>query len=237
MSHSAFAGQGLLQISELLLAFVLSSAIGLERQLRGKNAGLRTQSLVGTTAAAILIVSKYGFTDVLQPGVVVLDPSRVAAQIVTGIGFLGAGLILSRGGVVRGLTTAAAVWETAAVGMAAGAGLWLIALVVTGLHFVTVFGYTALVHRLPGGATNASRLQIVYSDGHGVLRSVMNQLTGLGWRVDKLSAMPDSAELPQGVVGVVITASGTGDPDHLLSTLGEIDNVINLGILGEEDLD
>ena len=107
---TAVNGQGFLQISELLLAFVLSALIGLERQLRGKSAGLRTQTIVGTTSALMLIVSKYGFFDVLEPGRAVLDPSRVAAQIVSGVGFLGAGLILTRGGTVRGLTTAAAVW-------------------------------------------------------------------------------------------------------------------------------
>ena len=91
--HLAAAhGQGLEQVGELLLAFALSSLIGLERQLRGKSAGLRTQAIVGTTAALILLVSKYGFGDVLAPNLVVLDPSRVAAQVVSGIGFLGAGL-------------------------------------------------------------------------------------------------------------------------------------------------
>lgn len=135
-------GQGWVQITELLVAFVLSSLIGLERQLRGKSAGLRTQAIVGTASALFLLVSKYGFTDVLTSDRVVLDPSRVAAQIVSGIGFLGAGLIITRRGTARGLTTAAAVWETAAIGMAAGAGLPLLAVVVTVLHFVVVLGYT-----------------------------------------------------------------------------------------------
>src|ERR1700753_3797314 len=94
---------------------------GLERTVQGKSAGLRTQTIVGTAAALILLISKYGFADVLSPGSVVLDPSRVAAQIVSGVGFLGAGLIITRRGAVHGLTTAAAVWESAAIGMAGGA--------------------------------------------------------------------------------------------------------------------
>ncbi|NYJ73500.1 MgtC/SapB family protein [Allobranchiibius huperziae] len=235
MAHGPFAGQGVVQIAELLLAFVLSSGIGLERTLRGKSAGLRTQSIVGTTAAAILLVSKYGFTDVLHSGSVVLDPSRVAAQVVSGIGFLGAGLILSRGGVVRGLTTAAAVWETAAIGMAAGAGLWLIALVVTALHFVTVFGYTELAHHLPGSPTNATRLQIIYTDGRGVLRSLINRLTALGWRVDGLTGMQDSSRLPEGVVGVVITASGQAEPERLVKVLSGVDDVVGVGVVEDDD--
>ena len=123
-------GQGLKQLGELALAFVLSSLIGIEREWRQKSAGLRTHTLVGTGAALFLIVSKYGFTDVLGPHVI-LDPSRVAAQIVSGIGFIGGGLIFVRGDGVRGLTTAAIVWITAAIGMACGAGLAILALAAT----------------------------------------------------------------------------------------------------------
>lgn len=176
-------GQGWAQIGELLLAFVLSAVIGLERQIRGKHAGIRTQTIVGTASALFLLVSKYGFGDVLVNGQVVLDPSRVAAQIVSGIGFLGAGLILTRQGMVRGLTTAAAVWETAAIGMAAGAGLPVLALVVTALHFVVVIGFTALVARLPVTARGAVRLRVTYSDGHGVLRTLLSECSRRRWNV------------------------------------------------------
>ena len=92
-------------------------------ELRQRSAGPRTHTLVGVGAAAVMLVSKYGFGDVLANGQVVLDPSRVAAQIVSGIGFIGGGLIFVRQDAVRGLTTAAVVWITAAVGMAAGADL------------------------------------------------------------------------------------------------------------------
>ena len=95
-------GQGLLQFEELLLAFVLSALVGLEREIRQKSAGLRTYSLVGVSAALFMLVSKYGFMDVLAPGRIVLDPSRVAAQIVSGIGFIGGGVIFMRRDVVKG---------------------------------------------------------------------------------------------------------------------------------------
>jgi putative Mg2+ transporter-C (MgtC) family protein len=120
---AALAGdQGWTQIGELGLAFALTSLIGLEREWRHKPTGLRTHTLVGVGAALFVIVSKYGFSDVPGPNVV-LDPSRVAAQIVTGIGFIGGGLIFVRGDAVRGLTTAAIVWMSAAIGMACGSGL------------------------------------------------------------------------------------------------------------------
>ena len=102
--------EGLLQLGELGLALVLSAAVGLEREVRQKSAGLRTHTLVGVGSALFMLISKYGFNDVLEPGRVIVDPSRVAAQIVTGVGFLGAGLIFVRGGSVRGLTTAASIW-------------------------------------------------------------------------------------------------------------------------------
>jgi putative Mg2+ transporter-C (MgtC) family protein len=144
-------GQGFKQFLELGTAFLLSAAIGLEREVRHKSAGLRTYTLVGTTAALFLLVSKYGFMDVLAKELVVLDPSRVAAQIVTGIGFIGAGLIFVQGDRVKGLTTAATVWLVTAVGMACGAGLLLLALAVTVAYFVVAFAFPVVLRLLPAG--------------------------------------------------------------------------------------
>jgi hypothetical protein len=99
-------GQGLMQLGELGMAFLLPAFIGLEREVRHKSAGFRTYTLVGLASVLIMLVSKYGFTNVLETSRVVLDPSRIAAQIVTGIGFIGGGLIFVRRTAVRGLTTA-----------------------------------------------------------------------------------------------------------------------------------
>jgi putative Mg2+ transporter-C (MgtC) family protein len=148
LAAQAPSGEGWKQVGELALAFLLASLIGLERELKQKSAGLRTHTIVGVGAALFMLVSKYGFNDVLIANRVVLDPSRVAAQIVSGIGFIGAGLIFVRRDSVRGLTTAAAIWLTAAVGAAAGAGLWLLAMVGAATHFVVIYGYTPLTRRL-----------------------------------------------------------------------------------------
>jgi putative Mg2+ transporter-C (MgtC) family protein len=153
MSISEVSGQGAKQFIELGCAFILSAAIGLEREIRHKSAGLRTYTVVGTTAALFLLISKYGFTDVLVSGTIVLDPSRVAAQIVTGIGFIGAGLIFVRGDRVQGLTTAATVWLVTGIGMACGAGLPWLALAVTGAYFVVAFIFPTLMRLLPGAPT------------------------------------------------------------------------------------
>lgn len=141
-------GQGLLQFFELGSAFVLSALIGLEREIRQKSAGLRTHTLVGLSSALFLLISKYGFMDVLVTGKVVLDPSRVAAQIVSGIGFLGAGIIFVRGDTVKGLTTASTIWLTAAVGAACGAGLMLLALGTTLAYFVVTLVFPLLLHTI-----------------------------------------------------------------------------------------
>ena len=106
----------------VLVAVVLGFAIGYERKLRFKEAGIRTHTIVCAGSALIMVVSKYGFGDSAEA-----DASRVAAQIVSGIGFLGAGIIIYRKHEIHGLTTAAGVWATSGVGMAAGAGLYIVA--------------------------------------------------------------------------------------------------------------
>ncbi|WP_016600503.1 MgtC/SapB family protein, partial [Yersinia pestis] len=100
----------------ITLAGILGGLIGLERQLRAKEAGLRTHILVGIGSAMFMIVSKYGFEDLLVLEHVSFDPSRVAAQVVSGMGFLGAGTIMIQKQMVKGLTTAAGMWVTAAIG-------------------------------------------------------------------------------------------------------------------------
>ncbi len=122
-------------LARLALAAALGGAIGVERELRDREAGFRTHMLVCIGSALFTIVSAYGFRDFLAGGdpVIRADPTRIAAQIVTGIGFLGAGAIIRQGLSVRGLTTAATLWVSAAIGIAAGAGYWSGAVITTAL--------------------------------------------------------------------------------------------------------
>lgn len=115
----------------LALALLLGALVGFERERGERAAGLRTHSLVALGSCLVMIVSAFGFADILGTHSVVLDPSRVAAQVVSGIGFLGAGTILLRKEIVKGLTTAAAIWVVAAIGLACGAGLLLEAIITT----------------------------------------------------------------------------------------------------------
>ena len=118
-------------ILRLLASCLLGGLIGLEREYRAKEAGFRTHFLVGLGSTLFMIVSQWGFSDVLGGRNISLDPARVAAQVVSGIGFIGAGTIIFQKHVVRGLTTAAGLWVTSAIGLACGSGMYWIALAAT----------------------------------------------------------------------------------------------------------
>jgi putative Mg2+ transporter-C (MgtC) family protein len=221
-------GQGLKQVGELALAFGLSSLIGLEREWRNKSAGLRTHTLVGAGAALFMLVSKFGFGDVVG-GNVTLDPSRIAAQIVSGIGFIGGGLIFVRGDAVRGLTTAATAWTTAAIGMACGAGLALLAILATIGHFIVVMGYPALANALPRSRYVGFRMRVVYEDGHGILREVLAECTRLGFTIAQVRAHQIVGE-GGGIQTVAVTLDLRGQPtaQPLTSELTELTGVLEV---------
>lgn len=120
----------------LLVAGILGAVIGLEREYRAKEAGYRTHFLVSLGSALIMIVSQYGFQDIIKESSVTLDPSRVAAQVVSGIGFIGAGTIIFQKQIVRGLTTAAGLWATAGIGLAIGSGMYVLGVTSTLLTLV-----------------------------------------------------------------------------------------------------
>jgi putative Mg2+ transporter-C (MgtC) family protein len=134
----------------LALAAVLGGLIGVERELREREAGLRTHLLVALGSALFTIVGAYGFHAFLNSGasVVRADPTRIAAQIVTGIGFLGAGAIIRQGLSVRGLTTAATLWVVAAVGLAAGAGYYSVAMITTALVLIALYPLRIIAYKI-----------------------------------------------------------------------------------------
>jgi putative Mg2+ transporter-C (MgtC) family protein len=217
---------------ELFAAFGLTTLIGLERTVQGKSAGLRTQTIVGTSSALVLMISKYGFADAVASGTVVLDPSRVAAQIVSGIGFLGAGIIITRRGAVHGLTTAAAVWESAAIGMAAGAGLLLLATAVVALHFVSALAFNAVERQLTARLRGTTRLHLIYQDGQGVLRQVLRICGHKNWHLFELDGAPHDVD--EGHVGVTMTLSGAKIADAR-QVFANVDGVI--AVLHDEEPD
>jgi putative Mg2+ transporter-C (MgtC) family protein len=218
-------GQALVQLGELLLALFLCSIIGLERELRMKSAGLRTNALVGVASALIMLVSKYGFTDILAKYVIVLDPSRVAAQIVSGIGFIGGGLIFVQRDVVRGLTTAAIIWLTAAVGMACGAGLPVLAVFVTIAHFVVVYGYTPLTQRFLIARVD---LVISYVTGKGAVQEIIQTCTGHGFTVHDLELRREIDSAPPQPCTIHLILQGRGMVMTLVASIGDIKGVLSV---------
>lgn len=119
-------------VARIILAGICGGAIGYERESRKKTAGLRTHVIVAVSSALMIVLSKYGFHDVLGQ-YVRLDPSRIAAGTVTAIGFLGSGIIFSRNKNVSGVTTSAGIWATLGVGMAVGAGMYVVGIATTGI--------------------------------------------------------------------------------------------------------
>ncbi|MEE6281468.1 MgtC/SapB family protein [Georgenia sunbinii] len=210
------------------LAFVLSAAIGAEREYQNKDAGLRTHLLVGLGAALFTVVSAYGFADLIgdRPA----DPGRIAAQIVTGVGFLGAGVIFTRTNVVHGLTTAATVWLVAAVGMACGAELPLLAIAVTlaYLFFVPLLG--AASRRLPLARWQRV-LRLRYRAGEGVLRTVLATATDMGFDTAVLS----SEKSADGMVEVRARFTGKPALHDLVTALSDVDGVHGVASAGAED--
>jgi putative Mg2+ transporter-C (MgtC) family protein len=211
----------------LALALVLASSIGLEREFRQKAAGLRTYTLVGLGAALFMLVSQYGFADTLVDDHVILDPSRVAAQIVSGIGFIGAGIIFVRRDSVRGLTTAAGIWLTAAIGAACGGALWLLAIATTVAYFIVVFVFPAVMVRLPASPYAPSALRLTYEDGRGVLRQILGICTGSGFAVSDVAVARHEAHGDHpGSVGVALEIHGKGSVAALAGELGELRGVL-----------
>lgn len=161
----------------LLAAGAMGVCIGLEREYRAKEAGYRTHFLVALGSALLMIVSQYGFEDVLQDGVVRLDPSRIAAQVVSGIGFIGAGTIILQKQIIRGLTTAAGIWATSGIGLAIGAGMYGIGVIAT---ILVLLGLEALGYFFKSLGLRNMSIEFSSTEREG-LRKVSTKFTEEGF--------------------------------------------------------
>ncbi|MBR5729197.1 MAG: MgtC/SapB family protein [Prevotella sp.] len=142
-------------VIRLLVATALGSIIGLDREYRTKAAGFRTHVLVALGSALFMIISVHGFDDLPKDQMTLrMDPARIAAQVVTGIGFIGAGTIIFQKNVVKGLTTAAGMWVTAAIGLACGVGMYVLAIVSTLLVLICFEAFNFFLHKIRGKKEN-----------------------------------------------------------------------------------
>jgi len=200
-------GEALLRLA---LAAIFGGAIGLEREFREREAGLRTHMLVSVGSALFTITSAYGFHDFLVHnggGVIRADPTRVAAQIVTGIGFLGAGAIIRQGLAVRGLTTAATLWVVAAIGLASGSGYYSAALITTLIVVFLLWPMRYVARRL-FERPHEYRLAVQLAPG-AMAAAVIESLERLGVRVESFEVGDENEldlllDLPRGIAPDVV---------------------------------
>lgn len=208
----------------LVLAALFGTIIGLDREYREKEAGFRTHFLVSLGSALMMIVSQYGFSEILTHDGVSLDPSRIAAQVVSGIGFIGAGTIIFNHQIVRGLTTAASLWATAGIGLTAGAGMSWLALAATILTLVALEGLS-LVSRSLG----SRRMVVVFSasDRAGVA-DTLDRIRTDGYMVVSYEVVPQVVG-GDGItyrVTMVVKAKPGSDNNQLLALLRENTDII-----------
>jgi putative Mg2+ transporter-C (MgtC) family protein len=188
----------------LSVAALAGSVIGYERERLQWAAGLRTHMLVCVGSCLVVIVSAYGFSDVLSPHVV-LDPSRIAAQVVSGIGFLGAGTILLRGEVVKGLTTAASLWAVAAIGLAVGSGLYVAGIATTAIVVGILAGLKPIEDRVR--ERSRSRRITIVAERDSMTLAVLHEAIG-----------PRASRVKQ----FVLERGGEGEPDSIEVTFTKL---------------
>ena len=208
----------------LVLAALFGTIIGLDREYREKEAGFRTHFLVSLGSALMMIVSQYGFSEILTHDGVSLDPSRIAAQVVSGIGYIGTGTIIFNHQIVRGLTTAASLWATAGIGLTAGAGMSWLALAATILTLVALEGLS-LVFRSLG----SRRMVVVFSasDRTGVA-DTLDRIRTDGYMVVSYEVVPQVVG-GDGItyrVTMVVKAKPGSDNNQLLALLRENTDII-----------
>jgi putative Mg2+ transporter-C (MgtC) family protein len=216
----------------LLVAAVLGSLIGFERERLLWAAGIRTHMLVCVGACLFMIVSAYGFGPVLGPNVV-LDPSRVAAQVVSGIGFLGAGAILARGEIVKGLTTAASIWTVAAIGLAVGGGLYFAAGVSTAVILVILAGVKPL-EQMYRDRNQSCRLVIEATHG-SLTPDLVKQTVGVRTgQIKRFVVKPrEGSDIDE--VTVILSRVTSQDTQIIADKLQNLSNVSQVSIVTRRD--
>ena len=208
------------QLVSLAFTIVACGLIGFEREYHGKDAGMRTNVLVGMGSWLFTMVSLYGYNIVEGTGVS-WDASRIAAQIVSGIGFIGAGVIFYNHANVKGLTTAAGVWVAAAIGMASACNLLILTAIVTACYFIIILFVAPATYKL-SHLYQSSTLEISYENGRGSLRQILLTLNREGFETQLLSSRQVDRHGWSGVVvGIRVRGHISADTfDFIMNTEG-----------------
>ena len=206
----------------LLVAGILGAIIGLDREYRAKEAGYRTHFLVSLGSALIMIVSQYGFQEIIKENSVTLDPSRVAAQVVSGIGFIGAGTIILQKQIVRGLTTAAGIWATAGIGLAVGAGMYAIGIATTVL---TLIGLELLSYIFKSVGMKSSMIAFS-TNNKDTLKQIADRFNSKDYIIVSYEMQTlHPCEMESYQVTMVIKSKRNNDEGHLLSLMQNFPDV------------
>jgi putative Mg2+ transporter-C (MgtC) family protein len=214
-------------LARVALAAALGGVLGLERELREREAGLRTHVLVSVGSALFTLVSAYGFHEFLTSGksVIRADPTRIAAQIVTGIGFLGAGAIIRQGLSVRGLTTAATLWVVAAIGLASGAGYYSAAAITTAVALVSLWPLRIwafkVVRRFRG---DSGRLLVQLSTGQSP-SGVIDEVERRGARI---GAIEISHEADRRNLEFTLDLPRDRSPKDVVAAIADVEHVLEV---------
>jgi putative Mg2+ transporter-C (MgtC) family protein len=211
----------------LALAAAMGAAIGIERERRGREAGLRTHLLVSLGSALFTIVSAYGFHEFLSSGasVVRADPSRIAAQIVTGIGFLGAGAIIRQGLSIRGLTTAATLWVVAAIGLAVGAGYYSGAVITTILVLIALWPLRIIGYRVMRQISPAEDRLLVELPAGASPAPVIEALDELGARVEAIEVTTDA---DRRALAIAVAVPPRRNPADIVTRVADVEGALEV---------
>lgn len=220
ISHFAPEVQ-LIYLLRVFAAAIMGGLVGLERSHRQKNAGIRTHIIVAMGAALMMIVSKYGFFDVLANPSIGLDPSRIASNVVTGISFLGAGVIFVRRGSTKGLTTAAGIWTTAGIGTAIGAGMYLLGALATILMLLVQLVFHGPLQRMEGNLSESFTVEL--KPEPGAAQAFAERLRAEGYDISV-----QSFEKKENAVLLRIEVFGTPQPtgDQMLAFSENDSNIL-----------
>jgi putative Mg2+ transporter-C (MgtC) family protein len=215
------------ELVRVAVAAALGGAVGLERELREREAGFRTHMLVSVGSALFTLVSAYGFREFLVGGGAVIraDPTRIAAQIVTGIGFLGAGAIIRQGLSVRGLTTAATLWVVAAIGMASGAGYYSAAVITTALALISLWPLRILAFRTMRRFRPDTERLLAHLPAGESPSPLIERLEALGGRLQSLEV---GHEADRRTVLMDVTLPPKADPPAIVADLSELEHVLEI---------
>ena len=221
-------------IFRLILATVLGGIVGIERGSGDRPAGFRTHILVCAGSALLMLISMYGFDD-YNEGIGVAktrDSARIAAQVVSGIGFLGAGTIMHEGVTVRGLTTAASLWMIAAIGLATGAGMYVLSIVSTIIMMITLVTFHSWEKRFAGSSKNARKfIRVVANNEPGIITCITSYLTENGIAVKTLNVKNNSRK-NEIVLELYLKVSKENDCGDIIRGMQSIAGIISLENVG-----